>query len=89
MKVGFGLKLQEEWKKYFEARPFAAGPNIGVVDESKRIHEDTLEEGDGPFKQLAKEPQPSKEAIPPINASLGYRDECITVDARPNSKSEW
>lgn len=89
MKVGFGLKLQEEWKKYFETRPSASPPNIRVVDESKQLHEDVSEEGEGPFKQLSKEPQSSKEAIPPINVSLGYRDECITVDARPNSKSQW
>lgn len=89
MKVGFGLKLQEEWKKYFETRPSSSLPTVRAVDQSKQLHEDTSDEGEGPFKQLAKEPQPSKEATSPINVSLGYRDECITVDARPNNKGEY
>lgn len=89
MKVGFGLKLQEEWKKYFETRPSAPVPRVSVVDKTKQLGEDASEESDSPFKQLPKELQHFKEATSAINTSLGYRDECITVDARPNQKGEY
>ncbi|KAF2161290.1 hypothetical protein M409DRAFT_59287 [Zasmidium cellare ATCC 36951] len=89
MKVGLGLKLQEAWKRNFETRPSLLAPAINAATETKTLDEDVSDEGEGPFKQLAKEPQQPKDTALHVNTSLGYRDECITVDARPNNKGEY
>ncbi|KAK4505700.1 hypothetical protein PRZ48_003665 [Zasmidium cellare] len=89
MKVGFGLKLQEAWKTHFETRPPLPAPAVNATSEKKQLDEDTSDEGGSPFTHLGKEPQQTKEVALPANTSLGYRDECITVDARPNNKGEY
>lgn len=87
MKVGFGLRLQEAWKKNFETRPSLPQATITPAQNSQTGDDDVSD--DGPFKQLAKEPHQPKESAQPVNTALGYRDECITVEARPNSKGEY
>lgn len=81
MKVGFGLRLQEAWRAHFESRPSQA-----LVHSVKAISKDpdqSSEDGSGPKQPSSVPPAPTD------SSSVGYRDECITVDARQTRKGEW
>ena len=82
MKVGFGLRLQEAWRAQFESRP----SDQAIVRSVKVVSKDPEQSSeDSSIKKVSS-------AAPPAvldSSIVGYRDECITVDARQNKKGEW
>ena len=81
MKVGFGLRLQEAWRSHFESRPSQA-----LVHSIKAVSKDAEQSSDdGSVKKQLSSPSPAL----PDSGFIGYRDECITVDARQNHKGQW
>lgn len=82
MKVGIGLRFQEAWRAHFESRPTSQA----LVHSVKVISKDTEQSSDdGSVKKNS-----SSAAVALVDSgTVGYRDECITVDARQNKKGEW
>ena len=80
MKVGIGLRLQEAWRSNFESKPTVQNSVKTVtINDGKQISESSSIEKSSSSLPVAL----------PDSGNLGYRDECITVDARLNKKGEW
>ena len=82
MKVGVGLRLQEAWRSRFETRPTTQNV-VHTVSVVSKDDEQRSEDGS------VKKPSPIPHAVLWESGTVGYRDECITVDARQNKKGEW
>ena len=76
MKVGIELRLQEAWRSRFEGRPVAQ--NQVLIKDIEQSSEDDSVKKQSTFTVSA-----------PDSSTVGYRDECITVDARQNKKGDW
>ena len=82
MKVGIGLRLQEAWRAHFESRP-SNQTLVHSVNVASKDAEQSSDDGS------VKKASPSVPAALTESSTVGYRDECITVDARQNKKGEW
>ena len=82
MKVGIGLRLSEAWRSHFEARP-AAQKHLRTATVVGHDAEQSSDDGS------MKKTLPPPTAVPTETGTVGYRDECITVDARQNKKGDW
>lgn len=82
MRVGVALKLQEAWKAKFETRPSVSSQDISFKSLSKE-DQDSSDDGIG----LESDPSLTRKAT--LGTTVGYRDECITVDARKDKKGQW
>ncbi|KAF7194480.1 ATPase family AAA domain-containing protein 3A-like [Pseudocercospora fuligena] len=88
MKASLGLRLSEAWRSQFEKRPqgyTAKSQNQAVNIKQTDQSSDDVSLGEKQVPNTVK----ARPAAQLSDSSLGYRDECITVNARLDRKGQY